>query len=90
MKFKKGLASLGPSSGKMKGKIFKVLQPIMKKNQQIDGQNYLAQFVTYVLLSVYMFIIFWTQFINYQLFNPNISYLEQQMMTNNIFVIVTV
>lgn len=29
MKFKKGLASLGPSSGKMKGKIFKVLQPII-------------------------------------------------------------
>lgn len=56
MKFKKGLASLGPSSGKMKGKIFKVLQPIIKKNQQIDGPNCLAQFVTYVLLSVYMFI----------------------------------
>ena len=56
MKFKKGLASLGPSSGKMKGKIFKVLQPIIKKNQQIDGPNYLAPFVTYVLLSVYMFI----------------------------------
>ena len=38
MKFKKGLASLGPSSGKMKGKIFKVLQPIIKKPNKLTGQ----------------------------------------------------
>ena len=67
MKFKKGLASLGPSSGKMKGKIFKVLQPIIKKNQQIDGPNYLAQFVTYVFLSVYMFIYNFLDTIHYLL-----------------------